>query len=51
MSPVLEMAVDAKIEKTDCFVENGIFSVSDRTERALSPPIYHTIKDHSCVAL
>ncbi len=31
--------------KMDCFVENEIFSVSDRTEHVLSPSIYHTVKD------
>ncbi len=31
-SLVVEMVVQAKIGKTDCFVKNWIFSVSDRTE-------------------
>ncbi len=48
---VLEMAVEAKIEKTECFVKSGIFSISDRTERALSLPIYHAVKDCSSVEL
>ncbi len=51
MSSVLEMVVEAKIEKIYCFVENGIFSISDRTERALSPAIYHTREDRSSVEL
>ncbi len=51
MSSVLEMAVEVKIEKTNCFVENKIFSVSDRTEHALSPPIYRTTKDCSSIDL
>ncbi len=50
-SSVLEKAVEAKIEKIDCFVENGIFSVSDRTEHALSPFIYRTVKDCSIAVL
>ncbi len=45
----MERAVEAKIEKTDCFVKNEIFSVSDRTEHALSPIIYRTAKDSSSV--
>ncbi len=51
MSSVLETAVEAKIEKTYCFVKNGIFRVSDRTENALSPPFYCTTKDRSSVEL
>ncbi len=51
MLSVLERAVEAKIEKTDCFIENGIFIVSDRTEHALSPPIYDAVKDYSGVGL
>ncbi len=45
------MAVEAKIEKTDCFVKNGIFIISDRTEQAFSPPVYRTEKYCSSVEL
>ncbi len=50
-SSVLERAVQAKIKKTNCFVENGIFSVSNRTKHPLPPPIYHTTKHRSTVEL
>ncbi len=49
MSPLLEMAVDTKIKKTDDLAENGILSVFDRTEHALSHLIYCTKKDHSSI--
>ncbi len=42
MLSVLETAVETKIEKTNYFVKNGIFSISDRTEHDLSFPIYST---------
>ncbi len=42
MSSVVEMVVEAEIEKINCFVKNGIFNLSDRTEHSPSPPIYHT---------
>ncbi len=49
---VQEIAVQAKIAKTDCFVENGIFSVSDRTQHhALSLFIYCVMKDCCIVQL
>ncbi len=51
MLSLLERTVQAKIEKMDCFVENGIFSISDRTEQALSPPICRITKDRSSVEL
>ncbi len=38
MSSVPETDVGAKLKKTDCFAENGIFSVLDRIEHALSTP-------------
>ncbi len=51
MLTVLEMAVQAQVEKMVCFVENGIFSISNRTEHVLSPPFYHTMEDCSSVEL
>ncbi len=51
MSSVLETAVEAKIEKMDGFVKNKIFSVSHRTEHALSSPIYRITKNCSSVEL
>ncbi len=51
LSSVLERVVEAKIEKMNYFVENGIFSITDRTEHAPSSPIYSTMTDHSSVDL
>ncbi len=51
ISSVLKTAVEAKIGKTDCFVKNENFNVSDKTEHALSPPIYLTPKESYSVEL
>ncbi len=48
---VLEMAVEVKMEKTDCFVKNEIFSVFDGIEHAFSPFIYRIMKDYFTVEL
>ncbi len=51
MLSVLETGVEAKIEKKACFIKNGIVSISNRPEYALSPSMYHTTKNSSSVKL
>ncbi len=47
MSAVLEAAVEAKIKKADGFVENGIFSIFDRTEHCS----FISYLPHQCTAI